>query len=389
MNDKQIQPINEKTLVRLISVLVRQKKKVFLINIGVMILTFTILFFSDKWYESQAVIVPPSNSGTPLDVLAGGLSGLGSSILGVGAVDTDRYVAILNSRRLREDFIRQYDLMTEFDIDRIEVMLEKLDKMLLIESDRKLKTITVTFEFKNDPIKTAEMANYIVKKLDEINRELSTEQARSSRSFIERRYNQAMFDLKISEDSLNVFQKKYGVIEISEQTSASIKAASEIYALLAGTEIEFNMLSSTLGDNHPEITKLKSKIHELQKEKIKLESGSGGLGILIPFDKTPDLALSYYRLYRNIQINTKIVEFLVPQYEQAKIQEAKDTPTLLILDNAHPATKHSKPKKVLYTLAVGILTFGLIVSWFFVQIKLKEDNEFSRYYRHILQILKG
>lgn len=369
---------SEQGVIDVLYILLKWKNKIIITVLAVMLISFGITLMMSKWYRSTAVLVIPDKTNNPLDILTGGLGNLGSSVLGVGKTGNERYLAILGSRRIQEEVIKKYDLMTVFEKDNMEETVKYVDNLLSAESDKKLGTILVSWEFLDDPEKTAEMTNFIVQKLDEINRELSTEQARSSRIFIEKRYFQAMSDLKNSEDSLNMFQNKYGVIEIAQQTEASIKAAAELYGEIVSTETEYLVMKKTLGVNHPEILRMESKLQELHKLQNKMEKGGNGFDLFIPFKDTPDLALKYYRLYRDVQINGKILEFLVPQYEQAKIQEAKDTPTLLVLDDAKPAVKHIRPKKLTVSLIAGMLTFVLMSVMIVAYENIRTRNDLLR-----------
>ncbi|MBL7995944.1 hypothetical protein JNM05_11295, partial [bacterium] len=354
----KLNPIDtNQNFIDVLFILLKWKNKIIISVLTIMIISFGITLMMSKWYKATAVLVIPDKSSNPLDILTGGLGSISSTVLGVGKTGNERYLAILASRRIQEELIKKYDLMTVFEKNNMEETVKYVDNLLSAESDKKLGTILVSWEFKDDPEKTAEMTNFIVQKLDEINRELSTEQARSSRVFIERRYFQAKDDLKNSEDSLNAFQNKYGIIEIAQQTEASIKAAAELYGEIVATETEYLVMKKTLGENHPDILRTQSKLQELRKLQSKMEKGGNGFDIFIPFKETPDLALKYYRLYRDVQINGKILEFLVPQYEQSKIQEAKDTPTLLVLDEAKPPERHTRPKKLTISLIVGMVTF--------------------------------
>jgi capsule polysaccharide export protein KpsE/RkpR len=212
----------------------------------------------------------------------------------------------------------------------------------------------------NDPYLTAEMANYVVLKLDEINRELSTEQARYTRKFIEERLRQARNDLQQAEDTLNSFQNAYGVISISEQTKAAIEIAAQLHAQITTTETEYNVKKRVMGSGHPDLMRLESELVELRKKKYQMEFGGDDTNVFIPFKAAPDLGLQYFRLYREVQISNKVVEYLVPQYEQAKVQEAKDTPTLLVLDKGQPAAYPFKPRKKIVVLAAGLI---VLVFW--------------------------
>ncbi len=358
-------PSEELSIVDLAYLLIPWRKKILGLTFLIMLVTAALTFLMDKWYESRAVIMLPEKTSTALESLGGTLGSLGQGLLGgMTASGPQRYIAILKSRRIKEEVIAKYDLIRVFDMDSTRkdtlALIELMDDMVLSENNTKNGTITVTVRFKDSPEITAEMTNFVVAKLDEINRELSTEQARSARRFIERRYTEAREELKKAEDQLNQFQNKHGIVALPEQTKASIEAAAEIQAQIVTSEAEYNVLKKTIGENHPELLKLRSKVEELSKIQRKMDSGGIEMSVLIPFKETPDLALQYLRLYREVQINQKIVEYLIPQYEQAKIQEAKDTPTLLVLDQGKPAAFQYKPKKKIIVAVAGIMAFCIL-----------------------------
>ena len=68
---------------------------------------------------------------------------------------------------------------------------------------------------------------------------------------------------------------------------------------------------------------------------------------------------------------------MFPQYEQAKIEEVKDLPTIEIIDKAVPAGKRSKPKRAKFC----ILSFfiSLFLSSFFILIKQPFKEKFNKF----------
>jgi len=103
-----------------------------------------------------------------------------------------------------------------------------------------------------------------------------------------------------------------------------------------------------------------------------LESGKGGKGML-PGDRlhpamitVPTLALEYGRLMRELKVQETLYTLLTSQYEQAKLAEARDTPTVQVLDPAVPAEKKSKPRIRLNVMIAGILALfvGIFLAFF-------------------------
>ncbi|KER09432.1 MAG: hypothetical protein HY22_11505 [[Candidatus Thermochlorobacteriaceae] bacterium GBChlB] len=347
-------------------------------------------FLLAPWYKSSAtILVPPQSDLLGLSKVLGGTSGLGGglgsaaeSVLGKGKLseDIDRYEAIFDSRRLRLAVIERFDLVKQYEFDDkdtrepIKKTLDELDKNITFKNNRN-NTITITAYFKGDSVKAAEMTNFIVSMIDSINRDLSTENARYQRKFIEKRYADAQADLKLAEERLNEFQKKYRVGEVREQVKASLEASAQVEALAIQGEVEYNVIRKSLGENHPEVLQARDKAAELRRQVRKFEAGGLNSDLIIPLAKMPDLGMAYLRLYREVLLQTKIVEFVVPQYEQAKLQEARDTPTLLVLDKGYVPEWKDKPKRALiiaFGFAGGLL---LSISLVVLQHELRKSSD--------------
>jgi capsule polysaccharide export protein KpsE/RkpR len=204
------------------------------------------------------------------------------------------------------------------------------------------------------------MANYFVEMLNKTNTELEVQNARGNRGFIEERHKKNLADLAAAEESLRVFQKRYGIIAMPEQTEASIKAAAEITAQLALKEVQMGVLRKTQSLDNPVALAAKIEIEELKNKLTQMGSFGSNVGkdmkVFVPFDKVPDLGMEYLRRYRDVEIQYKILQFITPLYEQAKVEERRQTPSVIVLDRAAPAERKAKPKITLYALMAFVIS---------------------------------
>jgi uncharacterized protein involved in exopolysaccharide biosynthesis len=348
--------------------------------------TTIVAFLMPKWYKSSASVFPAEKAD-----LFGALEGVSSLVKSfspgraltslTGNTETDRYLAILKSGTVLNAVIDKFDLVHVYDIT--SYPREKTTKELLnnvdftVESEGNL-TITV---YDKDPQRAADMANFFVEMLNKTNTELQIQNARGNRKFVEDRYAKNLVDLAAAEDSLRVFQKRYGVIAMPEQTEASIKAAAEIAGQLAIQEVQAGVLRRTQSKDHPSVMAAEIEIQELRNKLSQMNRGTGGadgeMKVLVPFNKVPDLGIEYLRRYREVEIQYKILQFITPLYEQAKVEERRQTPSVVVLDRAAPAERKAKPKITLFALLA--LVSSLLVSFFWVLIselneKLKASN---------------
>jgi len=353
---------NPKDIFYFLSLLMKWKKLLIINLLIVTVLAVIISLLLPPWYMATTTLIPPRNTGLSLLGGSGLLKdvSLGSSFTGIGDnFGTYNYFAILQSRTAMEKVINKFNLFDVYEIS--DTLLEDAIKELqgntnFYFGDDNYIGIEV---YDKNPKRAADMANYFVEVLNEMSLKLATEEATSNRMFIEKRYNQNLEDLKKAEDSLYIFQKQYGVVAIPEQVEISVKAAAEIEASLIGKEVAAHLFSEQFGEDSPqyksllsEITLLKAKINELKYAK-KLSSPSN---VLIPFSELPEISIQYLRTFWELKTQQTIMEIILPLYEQAKVEEQKKIPVILVLDEAIKPVKKAKPKRSLIVGAASLLS---------------------------------
>jgi len=383
------QELEQKSFIDFLIILVKWRK---LIILNVVIITLSAVIISlimPKWYTSTANILPPKNTGG----LLGSISGFSSTIkdlsktlgrLGTTSEEAYNYLAILQSRTSFEKVINKFNLreVYKFDPDApIEEIIDELESNVKFNvEDEGNITIKVTDK---DPKRAAAMANYFVQILNEISIELGTIEAKNNREFIEKRYLQVLKDLKNVEDSLKYFSERFSVYSIEDQTKAAIKAAADIKAQIELQKIEYELLSRNYGNDHPLVLEKKLMINELQNRLKTMKFGesnltSSSLSLYTPFSQLPEVGIEYLRLMREYELQGKLLEFILPVYEQAKIEEKKDIPVCVVLDKAVPAQKKSYPKRVIIVVAsfAGSLFLSIILALFLEKLSnLPHDAE--------------
>jgi capsule polysaccharide export protein KpsE/RkpR len=283
--------------------------------------------------------------------------------------ESTTYLAILKSRSVREAIIIEYDLIDFYDSENIEWALRDLDDNLDVDlTDEGIIEIAYTDK---DPERAAAVVNSLVEKLDRKNTDMSIEQARNTRLFLEERLNRNREDLRAAEENLRRFQETYKAISLPDQVAAAIGEVAKVKSEVVALEVQRNVLQKTMSPASPILMQLENRISELHKQLDKMEFGAetgvgNSLGVadndelLIPFSRVPSIGIEFARLTRELTIQEAIFQLLTQQYEQAKIQEAKDTPTVQVLDRAVPPLIKSKPIRTLFVLFWGVLT--LLVS---------------------------
>ena len=360
-------------------------RNVFIVCIFSVILAFLL----PKTYKTTSVIMPPTYE-TDTGMLGNipGLFSLGSLLNPMTGSDANKFIAILNSRTVMQSVINKFNLVEFYNSVNEEEAQESLtddtnfeiDEEGTIRISTQIKTGWFHYEEDEEFCKKLSMniTNYFVKKLDDINKKLKSEKATQHRTFIENRYYQNIEELAKAEVRLKVFQVKNNIIALPEQTSAVIQVATEIISLLSISQVKLSVLEETLSKDHPEIKYLKFEITGLNKQLKELDYGKKEITMIPGFSKVPDLSLKYRRLMRDYQVKNTLYNFLIQQYEEAKIKEAKDTPTVQVLDYAVLPQLKYKPARFRILIIGFVLT--TILSMYYVYFRTRWQLSIKRTY---------
>jgi len=378
-------------LLDVLETLVKRKGLIIGFTLLVSLAAAVYTFIVTPRYEAKAVLMPPSSSetagiknilkGTPLGKI-GGLEKI------AGSVPTDlanNYMAILGSRSLQMDVIQKFNLAHVYKFDKakhyyIEDLLKEFNKHFDFEQSGE-GTLEV-FIVDEDPRRAADMANYMLDQLDEIYKRLMTEKNRDYRIFLGQRLDTTKTDMALAEKNLVEFQKRNKMIDITSQAKATVATGVSLEARYLVLKGNLDVAKKTFSPDHPRVQELQMQVDQLEKQRRAL-SGDKVSDFLLPYQAGPDIALEYMRLDRELTMQQTIFEIMVQQYEDAKFEESKNTPTIQVLDRADVPQKRVYPKrKKMVMMAFGlsfVLSFGWVLLTDYVgSFKRKHPDEASR-----------
>ncbi|MBC8277090.1 MAG: hypothetical protein H8E46_02585 [FCB group bacterium] len=337
------------------------------------VLGVTVSLVMPNWYRSASTIIPADTFGDFNLASALNPFGAGAFSLASGGSQVMILMGILKSRTVKEAAIEKFDLMELWGNNNIEAALKTIDKRVFIGLDDEGLIFVEAWE--KDPQLASDLALFFVEQLEIVNTRLSIQSAKANRIFLEERVDEMMKSLGQSEDSLRVFQELNGAYAIPEQTRVMIETAAQIQAAIYALDVEIEVLKNSVNSDHPELVNRRLEIRELKKKMDNLENRTSPEGLAafqIPFDKIPQVGLEYIRLFREVEKFNRIFEFLIPQLENARLEEVKNTPTIQILDRARPAEKKSKPKRSRVTLVITFM--GLLLTSLYILLAEKWGN---------------
>ncbi len=345
-----------------------------------MLASTLLAFLIPSRYESTARLMPPDSPSTSglamaaaaMSGSASGLGGIASDVLGLKST-SDVFVGILTSRTAQDKLIQQFDLKRLYWDGRMEDARKDLAEHTAISVDRKSQIIAVTVT-DGSPQRAAAMSQAYVEELNNLVAELSTSSARRERIFLEERLQAVNKDLESAEKEFSQFASKNTAIDIREQGKAMVDAAAILQGQLIAAESESEGLKQIYGDNNVRVRTVKARTDELQKQLEKL-GGKGESTTTVSAQpsesmypsirKLPLLGVAYADLYRRTMIQEAVLEALTKEYEMAKVQEAKEIPTVKVLDAAIVPDKKSFPPRLLVIFLGTALAIAGAVTWIF------------------------
>ncbi|MGB9721760.1 MAG: GumC family protein [bacterium] len=324
-------------------------------------------------YTAVASILPPSSETESMFGLLGG--GIVTQLSNISRITgrlpgmttpSDLYAAILKSGTVKGKIIERFNLKEEFKVKTNYDASKALDEITRISITPE-GIISIAVTYKNKYLAT-DIANAFVEELDKFNTETAMTTGKKYRIFIEQRLKATTDSLSKAEEALRKFQEQHRTVALDIEIENAIETIAKLKGEIILREIQKGAISSAGGLSNPYVTNIDQELRELKKQLSKIEFGTTdtarkefGVGFSVPFARLPEISLEYARLLRDVKIQEAIYELLTQQYEQAKIMEAKDTPTVQFLDRASPPEKRSFPRRTLIVLFALLLSvFGSI-----------------------------
>ena len=334
-------------------------------TIAVAIVSVVISLLLPNQYRSSANLMPANTPAIGLDMLSrgGGLSNLTSSILRSRSSAFDRFLVLLETHAVKKQVIEKFKLMEVYDT--------KGNTYPMIDTIKELDANTnfETFEEGNmlievwdeDPARAMEMTEYYVSLINEYNIELSTTEATRFREYIEAKYKDTMGKVDSLQAQTVAFQKKYGVIEFTAQATEYMSAISMTTALLMESEIKLKMIAENAKETNPLYQRQLKEVNHLKTTLEEMYANTNPNDIILNFADMPEVSTQYVRLLAEAEILQEMLKYLVPIYENAKMEEVKAIPGLVVVDAPYLAEKKDKPKRMLIVVAATLSGFLLMM----------------------------
>lgn len=346
-------------------------------------------------YTSTTRLMPPDQASGGLAALAslakgGSSSGgsdlgiIGSELLGMRTT-SDLFVGVLESRSVQDDLINKFDLRKIYRDRHMEDARKDLHRRMNVDRDRKSGIVTIEISDKR-PERAAAMARECVDQLNQIVVTLNTSSAHKERVFLENRLQQVQQDLETAEQDFSKFASKNTALDVKEQGKAMLNAAAELEGQLIAAETQLEGLRQIYTENNVRVRSLEARIAEYRRQLQKMtgsaqtgessgqeaSSGNASEDLYPSIRQLPVLGVTWADLYRRTKVQEVVFETLTKQFEMAKVEEARETPSIKVLDAPDLPDERSFPPRWLVIAAGTIMVSTLGVFWVLGQSRWQE-----------------
>jgi tyrosine-protein kinase Etk/Wzc len=361
-------------LVDVLTWLGESKRLLAVVTLAAIVVAGGIALLLPNVYTAHTTLLPPGAQQQPggSSAALAALGSLGGLAGGITAKTPDElYVALLKSDSVLRALDGRFKLKDHYGVNGYEALRRKVPNFVRVSSDKKSGVITVEVD-DEDPKFAADVANAHASEVSKLLSRLALTEAQQRRVFFEQQLKETKENLINAEQTLRQVQEKSGMVVLDQQAEALIKAVAELKARIVEREVKLRVLRTGTTADNPDVQRLNSELAALRSELSRMEtasvvgataSASAPGGIDIPIGKIPAAAIDYVRAVREVKFQETLLAGMLRQFEIARMDAAKDAPSLQQVDAADPPDRKSRPARSVIVLGSAVAALLLSSVW--------------------------
>ena len=324
---------------------------------------------------------------------AGGFAGTVGDLLGVqkpGAL----FIGILSSHTISDRIIDRFDLRKVYSKKTYLAARKKLLSRVDFEEDKKSGILTIVVTDYDRQRATA-MAQAYIEELNTLLSQVNNSAASKERQFLGQRLVTVNAELVSTEKELSQFSSKNATLDPQDQGKAMLDAAAALQGQLIAAKSELSGLEQIYTSENVRVRSLRAHVAELEQQ-INSFSGKDYTGstkldpnALYPsLRQLPVLGQQYVDLYRRAKVDETVFELLTEAYETARVEEARDTPSVKVLDTPRLPEKPSNWSPPVLALIGLVLGFLFTSCWVVTDERWARDDPYRLLLTEVSQALR-
>lgn len=356
-----------------------------------LVISVTYAYIAPTQYQSTVSLMPPDpsvfSSGDLPDMAAGMgtpkgqyTSALASGFLGESTIG-DLFLGILQSRTVQDAIINRFDLRRVYHTRRYDDARRVLTRNTDAKEEAKSKIISITVTDR-DPKRAQAIANAYVDELDDLVSHVTTSGAHRERVFLEGRLSSLKVELDSASLALGQFSSRSGTLDVENQGKAILDATAKVQGELIAARSDLSGLESIYAADNERVRAAQARVAELDRELRKM----GGIGqtpasaesltnqVYPSLRELPIMGSEYLDLSRKVRTLEGVYELLTREYELAKVEEAREIPSVKVLDAANLPERRSFPRRKIIVVVGVFIFFVCSALWVWLQAAWKGMN---------------
>ncbi len=316
-------------------------------------------------YTATTRILPPQQNSSSAAALLGQLGGLpGAGSLAGLKNPNDLYIGMLKSRSVADRLIERFQLLQRYGTTHASDARKVLEAVTVIIAGKDgIVTLDVTDK---DPKMAADVANAYVEELLKLTQVLAVTEASQRRLFFEKQFGLARDRLAAAESASRAALGSSGLVQVEGQGRSIVETAARLRAQVTAKEVQIGAMRSFASGQNPDLVLAERELDSLRTQLARLEGGSS--------DRTNTTRAGVNRLdgnqslalLREVKYQETLYELLAKQLELARLDEAKESSEVQVMDRAIEPDRKSKPLRSLIVMVSVVAAFFATLLWIFI-----------------------
>jgi protein involved in polysaccharide export with SLBB domain/capsule polysaccharide export protein KpsE/RkpR len=271
---------------------------------------------------------------------------------------------MLRSRSVEDAVIQRFQLLQEYHKKRLSDTRLALERTTSVTLNLKTGIIAISAKDR-DPVRAAELANGYVDEFKKFTGSLAITEAGQRRMFFEQQLLEATGDLNRADEEFRNTQQHTGMLDPASATKADLESAVAIRDEIATREVQLRTMLSYSTEQNPAVVRARQEVAGLQTQLAELTGSKHDVADdpLVPKDRIPEAGSEYLRRLRDVKYNEAVVAVLAKQLEIARLDEARQSQAVQVVDIAVTPDKRSSPQRMVILLSSTMLALCAASLW--------------------------
>ena len=302
---------------RFVAACLERRRPIVAFVLAVMALSVVVSLLLPTWFQAQSTVLPPTEGNDSFGIMTGLIQSAALSKIGMTTTSTasEVYAEILRSRTLQEDLVHTFHLDRLYKRKGMDRTLKELARHVKVAIGQSRACSSCRSRTATRSARRTWRTDWWTSSTASTGRR-STRGPSARGSSSRRGSPTSQARLRAAEAALTAYEQQHGVVA----DASAVGGMAAIIAQKLNLQVKREYVSSYTSTGSAAVRSIDAEIAAYDRELARL----------------PGLKNEGARLALDAEIQRRVFTMLTGQYEDARVQEMRDTPTITVLDRARP-----------------------------------------------------